>query len=117
METQHNYGPFLIIVPMSTLHNNWEYEFDRWLPSCAKVLYDGNREQRRAIRDKFIATQSFNVLMTTFEFAMRDKATLRNIPWEYIIIDEAHRLKNPKVSTTCNSSSSDESQEKHQRLR
>ena len=23
MEVKHNYGPFLIIVPMSTLHNNW----------------------------------------------------------------------------------------------
>ena len=34
--------------------------------------------------------------MTTFEFAMRDKAVLRTVPWEYIIIDEAHRLKNPK---------------------
>ena len=96
MEVKHNYGPFLIIVPMSTLHNNWEYEFDRWFPTCAKVIYDGNREQRRAIRDKYIATQNFNVLMTTFEFAMRDKSTLRTVPWEYIIIDEAHRLKNPK---------------------
>lgn len=34
--------------------------------------------------------------MTTFEFAMRDKSVLRTVPWEYIIIDEAHRLKNPK---------------------
>ena len=96
MEVKHNYGPFLIIVPMSTLHNNWEYEFDRWFPTCAKVIYDGNREQRRAIREKYIATQNFNVLMTTFEFAMRDKAVLRTVQWEYIIIDEAHRLKNPK---------------------
>jgi hypothetical protein len=30
MECKNNFGPFLIIVPMSTLHNNWEYEFDRW---------------------------------------------------------------------------------------
>ena len=96
MEVKKNYGPFLIIVPMSTLHNNWEYEFERWFPTCAKVIYDGNREQRRAIREKYIATQNFNVLMTTFEFAMRDKAVLRTVPWEYIIIDEAHRLKNPK---------------------
>ena len=60
------------------------------------MIYDGNREQRRAIREKYIATQNFNVLMTTFEFAMRDKSVLRTVPWEYIIIDEAHRLKNPK---------------------
>ena len=59
-------------------------------------MYDGNKEQRKLIKDKYILTRNFNVLMTTFEFAMRDKATLRQVPWEYIIIDEAHRLKNPK---------------------
>jgi SNF2 family DNA or RNA helicase len=36
--------------------------------------------------------------MTTYEFAMRDKAVLRKVAWEYIIIDEAHRLKNPKCN-------------------
>ena len=73
-----------------------EYEFDRWFPSCQKVIYDGNKEQRRAVKDKYIVTRNFNVLMTTFEFAMRDKAVLRQVPWEMIVIDEAHRLKNPK---------------------
>ena len=83
-------------LPVPCFFSVREYEFDRWFPTCAKVIYDGNREQRRAIREKYIATQNFNVLMTTFEFAMRDKSVLRTVPWEYIIIDEAHRLKNPK---------------------
>jgi SWI/SNF-related matrix-associated actin-dependent regulator of chromatin subfamily A protein 2/4 len=32
MEVKHNYGPFLIIVPMSTLHNNCQSQF------CADVV-------------------------------------------------------------------------------
>jgi len=95
MEVKHNYGPFLIIVPMSTLHNNWEYECDRWLPGIAKVVYDGDKDRRRYLRENFIKPGHFNIVMTTFEFAMRDKNVLRKIQWEYIIIDEAHRLKNP----------------------
>lgn len=95
MEVKHNFGPFLIIVPMSTLHNNWEFECERWLPDVAKVVYDGDKDRRRYLRENFIKPGHFNIVMTTFEFAMRDKTVLRKIPWAYIIIDEAHRLKNP----------------------
>lgn len=96
MEYKNNNGPFLIIVPMSTLHNNWEYEFDRWVPGCKKIVYDGDKERRKHIRETQLFSGNYNALLTTFEFAMRDKKYLKKIPWEYIIIDEAHRLKNPK---------------------
>ncbi len=66
----------------------WEYECDRWLPQIAKVVYDGDKDRRRYLRENFIKPGHFNIVMTTFEFAMRDKTTLRKIPWAYIIIDE-----------------------------
>lgn len=50
----------------------------------------------QVIRDTVLASGDYNILMTTFEFAMRDKKFLRKINWEYVIVDEAHRLKNPK---------------------
>eukprot|EP00462_Mataza_sp_D1_P021758 CAMPEP_0175134196 /NCGR_PEP_ID=MMETSP0087-20121206/8054_1 /TAXON_ID=136419 /ORGANISM="Unknown Unknown, Strain D1" /LENGTH=1286 /DNA_ID=CAMNT_0016416751 /DNA_START=229 /DNA_END=4089 /DNA_ORIENTATION=- len=98
MEHKNCNGPFLVIVPMSTLHNNWEYEFERWLPSCKKVVYDGDPEHRKMLRQKYLTRngEDYNALLTTFEFAMRDKTHLKSIHWEYIIVDEAHRLKNPK---------------------
>jgi SWI/SNF-related matrix-associated actin-dependent regulator of chromatin subfamily A protein 2/4 len=95
MENKHNYGPFLIIAPMSTLHNNWSYEINRWLPDMKVIIYDGDKQKRKTMRDTQITSGDFNVLLTTFEFSMRD-TMLRKIAWEYIIIDEAHRLKNPK---------------------
>jgi SNF2 family DNA or RNA helicase len=36
MEYKHNNGPFLIVVPLSTL-SNWVNEFNRWAPDVLKV--------------------------------------------------------------------------------
>ncbi len=36
----------------------------------------------------------FNVLLTTYDYTMRDKKALRKIVWQYIVIDEGHRMKN-----------------------
>jgi SWI/SNF-related matrix-associated actin-dependent regulator of chromatin subfamily A member 5 len=32
--------------------------------------------------------------VTSYEIAIREKAALRKFSWKYIIIDEAHRIKN-----------------------
>jgi chromodomain-helicase-DNA-binding protein 1 len=45
------------------------------------------------LRQTKLATGTFNVLLTTYEFAMKDKRYLKGVDWEYIIVDEAHRLK------------------------
>ncbi len=34
------------------------------------------------------------VLVTTFEMATMDRTTLCSLPWQCLIVDEAHRLKN-----------------------
>lgn len=76
---------------IESLYVQWEYECDRWLPNIAKVVYDGDKDRRRYLRETFIKPGHFNIVMTTFEFAMRDKAVLRKIPWAYMIIDESER--------------------------
>ncbi|CBZ56330.1 hypothetical protein NCLIV_067550 [Neospora caninum Liverpool] len=37
----------------------------------------------------------FHALLTTDAVILRDKSFLRKIKWEYLVVDEAHRLKNP----------------------
>lgn len=36
----------------------------------------------------------FIIVLTTYEFCMRDKHILAKVDWRYMIIDEGHRLKN-----------------------
>ena len=36
----------------------------------------------------------FEVCITSYEMVLLEKAALKKIPWQYIIIDEAHRIKN-----------------------
>lgn len=38
----------------------------------------------------------FDVVITTYEMAIREKAAFKQFNWRYLIIDEAHRIKNEK---------------------
>lgn len=93
VETKKNPGPYLIIVPLSTM-GNWVRELDLWAPSLTKVAYRGDKNTRRAIQQKQMSRNEYNVLLTTYEFTVKDQHVLSRIRWQYIIIDEGHRMKN-----------------------
>uniref|UniRef100_A0A8C6XQU6 Chromodomain helicase DNA binding protein 2 n=1 Tax=Naja naja TaxID=35670 RepID=A0A8C6XQU6_NAJNA len=96
---QHQlYGPFLIVVPLSTL-TSWQREFEIWAPEVNVVVYIGDQMSRNAIREyEWVHSQTkrlkFNVLITTYEILLKDKAVLGSINWAFLGVDEAHRLKN-----------------------
>uniref|UniRef100_A0A3Q2VV26 Chromodomain helicase DNA binding protein 2 n=1 Tax=Haplochromis burtoni TaxID=8153 RepID=A0A3Q2VV26_HAPBU len=96
---QHQlYGPFLLVVPLSTL-TSWQREFDTWAPDMNVVVYLGDVMSRKIIRDyEWVNHQTkrirFNALLTTYEILLKDKGVLGNINWAFLGVDEAHRLKN-----------------------
>jgi SNF2 family DNA or RNA helicase len=47
-------GPHLILCPKAVL-SNWAAEFAAWAPSLPVILYDGNPEQRAALRPRILA--------------------------------------------------------------
>lgn len=91
-------GPFLIAGPLATLHN-WVNEFKKWLPSCPVILYHGDRVEREELRKKHMPTHNvksmnFPVIVTNFEMLISDRQYLEQYVWQYIILDEGHRIKN-----------------------
>jgi SWI/SNF-related matrix-associated actin-dependent regulator of chromatin subfamily A member 5 len=88
-------GPHLVIVPKSTL-GNWQKEFARWCPEFSVLRLQGPKAEREAmVRDELMSGE-FDVILTTYEVVILERAALRKFSWCYILIDEAHRIKNEK---------------------
>eukprot|EP01116_Phalansterium_solitarium_P005922 TRINITY_DN181_c1_g1_i1.p1 TRINITY_DN181_c1_g1~~TRINITY_DN181_c1_g1_i1.p1 ORF type:complete len:1111 (+),score=402.66 TRINITY_DN181_c1_g1_i1:110-3442(+) len=88
-------GPHLVITPKSTL-GNWINEFRRWCPLLRVFKLHGSKDERARQRDEQLKAGAFDVCVTTYEVAIIEKAALRRFNWRYLVIDEAHRIKNEK---------------------
>lgn len=74
---KHIDGPFIIIVPKSTL-DNWRREFAKWTPDVNVVVLQGDKELRANIIKDRLYTADFDVLITSFEMVLREKVHSRN---------------------------------------
>ncbi|KAI9735857.1 MAG: hypothetical protein M1834_001322 [Cirrosporium novae-zelandiae] len=90
-------GPHLITVPKSTL-DNWKREFAKWTPEVDVLILQGAKDERRELINDRLIDEKFDVCITSYEMILREKSHLKKFAWEYIIIDEAHRIKNEESS-------------------
>ncbi|KAG2395820.1 hypothetical protein LR48_Vigan09g219800 [Vigna angularis] len=86
-------GPHMVVAPKSTL-GNWMNEIRRFCPVLRAIKFLGNPDERRHIKEELLVAGKFDVCVTSFEMAIKEKSVLRRFSWRYIIIDEAHRIKN-----------------------
>ena len=86
-------GPHMVLVPKSTLAN-WMNEFKRWVPTLRAVCLIGDQDTRnKFIRDTMMPG-GWDVVVTSYEMIIREKSVFKKFNWKYLVIDEAHRIKN-----------------------
>eukprot|EP01041_Mallomonas_annulata_P005974 gene5974-12051_t len=99
--TNTRHRPHLIIVPASTI-SNWVNELKRFCPSLIVILYHGTQNERYILRKqikKDIECNKFHIILSTYTIFERESGKddclfLRSHVFEYLILDEAHCLKN-----------------------
>ncbi|KAI0030843.1 P-loop containing nucleoside triphosphate hydrolase protein [Vararia minispora EC-137] len=86
----------LVVAPSSVV-GVWDREFSKW--GYFEVgVYTGTHEEREQILRDFKLGR-LDVVITSFDLARRHIDSLNSLPWSVLVIDEAHRLKNPRSSS------------------
>ena len=78
----------LIILPASLIFN-WEEEIHKFAPELTICKHVGQKRQKdvRVLR-------RFDVILTTYQTALRDVEVLEAMEFEYIVLDESQQIKN-----------------------
>ena len=83
----------LLILP-ATLRKQWQQELlDKFhLPSLILESKSYNDEIKKGNSTPFLADN--RIVICSYQFAMAKKAELAATPWDLVVLDEAHRLRN-----------------------
>lgn len=88
-------GPHLIVAPNSTLLN-WLNEIGKFCPSLNGLILIGDKPARSDIL-KRMKKDDWDICITSYEMCLLEKGPLKRINWKYVVVDEAHRIKNEKA--------------------
>ncbi|CAL5985896.1 SNF2_family helicase [Hexamita inflata] len=82
----------LIVAPLA-VSDNWIREFKKFAPDLNIISYKG-ADREKARREITTKKNYYTAVITTYDYAMSDRAFFRKIPFDMVIVDEASRIKN-----------------------
>lgn len=74
---------------------NWAAEAQRFFPGTRVMIYEGSG--RKKIQNSLYWT---DLVITSYTTAANDATELNQTPWNYVVVDEAHAIKNPTIQRT-----------------
>ncbi|WP_252178249.1 SNF2-related protein [Endozoicomonas sp. 4G] len=88
----------LLIVP-ATLRKQWSQELEEKfsLPSIILEARNFNQARKQGVGNPFDAETAFKapaIIICSYEFAARKEQELGMVPWDLVVFDEAHKLRN-----------------------
>ncbi len=93
MKDENVKNPFLVVVPTSLVFN-WKSEIEKFTPNMKVYVHHGTN--RKTNKEKFNElTQKNDLIITTYGVLRNDLKLFSGIEFEYIVLDEAHLIKNP----------------------
>lgn len=73
---------------------NWELELKKFCPGFKVLTYYGAAKARKQLRVGWSKSLSVHVVVTSYQLAVQDASILRRKKFYYLILDEAHNIKN-----------------------
>ncbi|MFT4655084.1 MAG: superfamily II DNA or RNA helicase [Patiriisocius sp.] len=94
IEKQHGRltQPCLIVAPTSVLFN-WANEIKKFTPDLTYVVLHGAKRQQ-----DFSTLDQYDLVITSYALILKDIELHQATDYYYLILDEAHYIKNPKTS-------------------
>jgi len=84
--------PSLVVVPRSLVFN-WRQEASRFAPALRVLDYTGGGR-----RDALATFPAHDVVLTTYGTLRRDAGELKDVAFDYVILDEAQAIKNASTN-------------------
>ncbi|MFN4195138.1 MAG: DEAD/DEAH box helicase [Thermosynechococcus sp.] len=90
-EAGRAYRPTLLICPTSVL-GNWLRECQKFAPTLRPYVHHGSdRPKGKAFVNK---VEAHDLILTSYALLQRDRATLQQVSWQHLVLDEAQNIKN-----------------------
>ncbi|MDH0476509.1 SNF2-related protein [Aeromonas caviae] len=89
----------LLLIAPATLRKQWSQELEEKfsLPSFIMEAKSFNEAKKAGIANPFDMESAFGqpaICICSYEFAARKSLELQRVPWDLVVMDEAHKLRN-----------------------
>ncbi|MCD6011089.1 MAG: SNF2-related protein [Flavipsychrobacter sp.] len=88
-KNQHTDTRFMVVCP-TTLMYNWENEIKKFTPQLTHIIHHGPK------RATDPGNYNVDIIITTYGTMRSDIKTFKEIPFDYVVLDESQSIKNPQ---------------------